>query len=145
PPSRVVTITFTGKGGGRYLDHTRWLREDTRECYASLIADEDLRVQWRLQWRATLAGRLLRSPAASTATAAGSVDGTAVRDSCDSADEEPGWGGTTVCRARLGLRSTGGLAARPEAAGLRLDLRGPAYASPGTPCELDIRNDQLVA
>src|SRR5581483_5964391 len=111
PRSRVVTITFTGKGGGRYLDHTRWLREDTRECYASLVADEDLRVQWRLQWRATLGGLTLRSPATSPSTAAGSVDGSAVRDSCDSADEEPGWGGTTVCKAALALRGSGGLAA----------------------------------
>jgi ABC-type glycerol-3-phosphate transport system substrate-binding protein len=28
---RRVEIRFTGQGGGRYLDVTRWLRDDTRD------------------------------------------------------------------------------------------------------------------
>jgi hypothetical protein len=76
---------------------------------------------------------------------AGSVDGTSVRDSCDSADEEPGWSGETTCQAALTFRSPGGLFARAERGGLRFRVRGPVYASPGSPCELDIRNDQLTA
>jgi hypothetical protein len=146
---RALTITFTGKGGGRYLDLTRWLREDTRECYARLTADEDLNVSWRLQWTTTLAaqstGYGFRKPAPAAKTIAGSVDGSAVRDSCDSADEEPGWGGTTVCKTDLALDSQGGAAFVRTANGLRVVLRGPVYKSPGTPCQLDIRNDQLVA
>jgi hypothetical protein len=146
---KTVRVVFTGKGGGRYLDHTRWLREDTRLCYASRLADEDLSVSWRLEWTATLvraAGGYALSKAAMVSSAiAGSVDGTSVRDSCDSADEEPGWSGETDCRASLGLRSSGSLSARASRGGLRLALRGPVYASPGSPCELDIRNDQLVA
>src|SRR3954462_4710368 len=114
-----VSITFTGKGGGRYLDHTRWLREDSRECYASLLADEDLRVQWRITWKGTLApgakGYLLRQPPRGNDTIAGSVDGSAVRDSCDAADEEPGWSGTTRCQASLDVHENGGLTARPAA------------------------------
>jgi hypothetical protein len=149
PKARAVQITFTGKGGGRYLDHTRWLREDTRECYASLLADEDLRVQWRIAWTGTLApgvkGYSLRRPARGNDSIAGSVDGSAVKDSCDAADEEPGWSGTTTCKTALDLHTNGGIAARAAGGGLRIIFRGPVYKSPGSPCQLDIRNDQLVA
>jgi hypothetical protein len=147
--ARTVTIVFTGKGGGRYLDRTRYLHEATRECYARRIADETLSVQWRIEWTATLVpgakGFVLRSPALRKDAIAGSVDGNTVRDSCDSAEEEPGWAGTSVCKSPLELHTNGALATRRTAAGLRLDLRGPKYKSPGHPCELDIRNDQLVA
>jgi hypothetical protein len=146
---KTVRIVFTGKGGGRYLDHTRWLREDTRLCYASRLADEDLSVRWRLEWTATLhrtaTGYALSKPTMVEPSITGSVDGTSVRDSCDSADEEPGWSGESTCRTPLALRSSGGLSARPQGGGLRFGLRGPVFASPGSPCELDIRNDQLVA
>jgi len=146
--ARTVHIVFTGKGGGRYLDHTRWLHEITRECYASRLADETLSVQWRIEWTATLVpgtkGYVLRAPARRTDAIAGSVDGSAVQDNCDSADEEPGWAGTTTCQADLDLHTNGGLSATRTTTGLRLDLRGPEYQSPGKPCELDIRNDQLV-
>src|SRR3954471_24241872 len=82
--SRAVQITFTGKGGGRYLDHTRWLREDSRECYASLLADEDLRVQWRIAWTGALApgakGYSLRRPARGHGSIRRSGAGSAGRD-----------------------------------------------------------------
>ena len=147
--ARTVHIVFTGKGGGRYLDHTRWLHEITRECYASRLADELLSVQWRIEWTATLVpgakGYVLRSPARRADAITGSVDGTAVQDNCDSADDEPGWAGTTTCQADLDLHTNGSVSATRTADGLLLDLRGPQYRSPGKPCELDIRNDQLVA
>ncbi len=53
--AQLVRVTFTGKGGGRYLDVTRWLRDDTRECYARRTADETVAVSWRLVWTARLA------------------------------------------------------------------------------------------
>jgi hypothetical protein len=147
--AQAVRIVFTGKGGGRYLDHTRWLREDTRLCYARRIADEDLSVSWRIVWTASLVsngtGYSLRGLRRGDSAIAGSVDGTSVRDSCDSADEEPGWSGSSVCRTSLGTRSDGALVPRTGSDGLALSLRGPDFTSPGTPCELDIRNDQLVA
>jgi hypothetical protein len=147
--ARTVQIVFTGKGGGRYLDHTRWLHEVTRECYASRLADETLSVQWRIEWTARLVpgakGYVLRAPARRIDAIAGSVKGTAVQDNCDSADEEPGWAGTSVCESDLELHTNGQLAATRTEGGLRLDLTGPRYRSPGHPCELDIRNDQLVA
>jgi hypothetical protein len=147
--ARPVKIVFTGKGGGRYLDHTRWLHEVTRQCYASRLADEDLSVRWRIEWTATLVsgaeGYVLRSPARRMDSIAGSVDGTAVQDNCDSAEEEPGWAGTSLCKSDLDLHTNGALSVTRTAGGLRLLLRGPKYKSPGHPCELDIRNDQLVA
>jgi hypothetical protein len=148
--AQTVRIVFTGKGGGRYLDHTRWLREDTRLCYARLLADEDLSVRWRISWtavlRRTAKGYALGKATRAESVVEGSVSGSAVRDSCDSADEEPGWSGETVCRSPLDTRSSGGISVtgRPGDR-LRIALRGPVYASPGSPCELDIRNDQLVA
>ena len=146
--ARPVTIVFTGKGGGRYLDHTRYLHEATRQCYASRLADETLHVRWRIEWTATLVpgaeGYALRAPARRTDAIGGSVDGTSVQDNCDSAEEEPGWAGTSACNADLELHTNGALTATRAAGGLRLDLVGPRYRSPGHPCELDIRNDQLV-
>ena len=134
PKAQAVQITFTGKGGGRYLDHTRWLREDTRECYASLLADEDLRVQWRIAWTGTLApgakGYSLRRPARGNDSIAGSVDGSAVKDSCDAADEEPGWSGTTICKTALDLHANGGLAARAVGGGLQDHLPRPGVQEP---------------
>ena len=101
--ARTVQIVFTGKGGGRYLDHTRWLHEVTRQCYASRLADETLSVRWRIEWTARLVpgakGYVLRAPARRNDAIAGSVDGTAVQDNCDSAEEEPGWAGTSSARA----------------------------------------------
>jgi hypothetical protein len=146
--ARTVQIVFTGKGGGRYLDHTRWLHEVTRQCYASRLADETLSVRWRIEWTARLVpgakGYVLRAPARRNDAIAGSVDGTAVQDNCDSAEEEPGWAGTSVCKSDLDLHTNGDLSVRKAAGSVRLELRGPKYKSPGHPCELDIRNDQLV-
>ncbi len=146
--ARTVQIVFTGKGGGRYLDHTRWLHEVTRQCYASRLADETLSVRWRIEWTARLVpgakGYVLRAPARRNDAIAGSVDGTAVQDNCDSAEEEPGWAGTSVCKSDLDLHTNGELSLRRAVGGVRLELRGPKYKSPGHPCELDIRNDQLV-
>jgi hypothetical protein len=146
--ARTVQIVFTGKGGGRYLDHTRWLHEVTRQCYASRLADETLSVRWRIEWTARLVpgaeGYVLRAPARRNDAIAGSVDGTAVQDNCDSAEEEPGWAGTSMCKSDLDLHTNGGLSVRRAVGGMRLELRGPKYKSPGHPCELDIRNDQLV-
>ena len=147
---QAVQITFTGKGGGRYLDHTRWLREDTRECYASLLADEDLRVQWRIAWTGTLApgreglltasprprqrlDRRLRRRLRGHATAA------------TPPTRSPAGAGRRSARPRSTCTRTAGSPPRAVAGGLRIDLRGPVYKSPGSPCQLDIRNDQLVA
>jgi hypothetical protein len=144
--SATVRIEFTGKGGGRYLDIARWLRDDTRECYARRTADETVSVAWKLVWTARLvakAGRWqLEAPARKASSIAGSVTGSAVRDSCDAAEEGPDWNGTSVCEHPLPVRSQGGIAL--SAAG-RLHVLGPAYGSPGSGCELEVRNDQLQA
>src|SRR5919206_3935521 len=88
----AVRIEFTGKGGGRYLDVTRWLRDDTRECYARRTADETVSVSWRLAFRASLVrtprGFRLRGLEASAPAAKGRIRGTTVRDGCDVADPD---------------------------------------------------------
>jgi hypothetical protein len=150
--AQLVRVTFTGKGGGRYLDVTRWLRDDTRECYARRTADETVAVSWRLVWTARLApggrGLTLVSVAPEKVTASGHVRGTSVRDSCDAAeDEEPGWAGSDRCDSVLPVGTKGRLTARTRAKGISLALRGPFYRGPALQqhCELDIRNDQLAA
>src|SRR5215831_3823143 len=111
--SADVRIEFTGKGGGRYLDITRWLREDTRECYARRTADETVSVSWNIVWTAKLVAKngrwTLVAPTRTAATVAGSVSGNAVRDSCDSAEQDPTWNGTSVCGDPLPAESLGGV------------------------------------
>jgi hypothetical protein len=143
-------VTFTGKGGGRYLDVTRWLRDDTRECYARRTADETVAVSWNLVWSARLVrtthGFALVDVAPKGGTRAGRVNGDSVRDSCDAAEEEePGWAGSDRCLSALPIRAPGRMSARPARFGIALTLRGPTYGGPGQPCELDVRNDQLAA
>src|SRR2546421_8353312 len=98
-PTRVQ-ITFTGAGGGRYLDITRWLRDDTRDCYARRTADETVSVSWRLAWTGSLvrtaSGLRLGALGSMQPAVKGSIRGTTVRDGCDVADPDvdQGWIGS---------------------------------------------------
>src|SRR5436305_2609677 len=142
-----VQITFTGAGGGRYLDVTRWLRDDTRDCYARRTADETVSVSWTLGWTGSLVrtsrGYAVRGLAPLRRAVKGSIRGITVRDGCDAADPEiaAGWVGSDKCVGALPVKLNG---AASVAAGV-LALRGPVYGSPPTPCELAVRNDQLAA
>ena len=147
---QAVQITFTGKGGGRYLDHTRWLREDTRECYASLLADEDLRVQWRIAWTGTLAPGA-KGYSLAAARARKRLDrrlGRRLRREGQLRRRRRGArlerDDDLQDRARPACERRRRRAARSAAASAII-FRGPVYKSPGAPCQLDIRNDQLVA
>src|SRR2546430_4364975 len=101
-PTRVQ-ITFTAAGGGRYLDVTRWLRDDTRDCYARRTADETVSVSWTLRWQGSLVrtsrGYALRGLARLRPAVKGSIKGTTVRDGCDVADPDvdAGWIGSGPC------------------------------------------------
>src|SRR5437588_7455331 len=90
-PTRVQ-ITFTAAGGGRYLDVTRWLRDDTRDCYARRTADETVSVAWKLGWKASVVrtanGLGLRALVPLRPAVKGSIEGKTVRDGCDVADQE---------------------------------------------------------
>jgi hypothetical protein len=146
----AVRIEFTGKGGGRYLDVTRWLRDDTRECYARRTADETVSVSWNLSWRASLvrtaSGVSIRSPSRLAGAIAGGVKGKTVRDACDAADSEldPSWVGSDRCVGPLPVQSRGGLGVTGRH-GRSLVFRGPVFGSAPSPCELSVRNDQLAA
>jgi hypothetical protein len=149
-----VRVVFTGKGGGRYLDVTRWLEDSTRECYARQTTDETLSVSWTISWNAQLVvrgkHRVLIPGARGNAQVTGGVQGTTVRDYCDEPDDGPGdvgpdWPGTTHCDGPLDVRSDGALLARRAATNRLLFFRAPQFGSPAEPCELRVRNDQLVA
>ncbi len=145
----LVRVVFTGNGGGRYLDVTRWLHDDTRECYARRTADEKVAVSWRLTWTvpviATSHGYTLGRPSQLGGAISGSARGASVRDSCDAAEEEPGWAGSDVCQKKLPTKSAGRVDVEATSVGTDLFFRGPIFGGPGKPCELEIRNDQLVA
>jgi hypothetical protein len=150
-PKRTVLITFTGKGGGRYLDVTRWLEDSTRECYARQTADETLSVSWTIQWYATIApnGRITATRPG-TRQVQGSVDGNSIRDFCDEPQEgltEVGadWPGTTVCNGPMAIAARGSVRGLLRKGQAWLHVQGPTYGSPPAACELDVRNDQLAA
>jgi hypothetical protein len=143
---------FEGAGGGRYLDVTTWLAEDTRECYARRTADETISVGWTLTWAATVVptsgGHRVVSRGPARATTNGAVTGEAVRDFCDQPEQfDPSWAGTTACDGPMPTIARGSLRAVPDRHTGRTTvvLRGPTYGSPPRPCELDVRNDQLAA
>jgi hypothetical protein len=148
----AVRIEFTGKGGGRYLDVTRWLRDDTRECYARRTADETVSVSWNLSWRASIVrtptGFALRNPSRLPGTIAGGVKGKTVRDACDgdatASELDPSWVGSDRCVGPLPVRTRGGLGVTGRH-GRELAFRGPVFGSAPHPCELFVRNDQLAA
>jgi hypothetical protein len=145
--ARRIEITFAGAGGGRYLDITRWLRDDTRDCYARRTADETVSVSWRLAWTGSLvrtaSGLRLGALGSMRPAVKGSIRGTTVRDGCDVADPDvdQGWIGSDKCAGALPVKRQGGAAVT----GRVLALRGPVYGSPPKPCELAVRNDQLAA
>jgi hypothetical protein len=142
-----VRVTFTGKGGGRYLDVTRWLQDAGRECYARKTADETLNVSWQVQWNTVITDSgALRATGAVQRAVQGSVIGSAVRDYCDEPQEGlaevgPDWPGATECTGPMGVQTQPLLRATRRT----LTLQGPAYGSPPKPCELFVRNDQLSA
>jgi hypothetical protein len=90
--ARRVEIVFTGTGGGRYVDVTRWLRDDTRDCYARRTSDETVAVSWKLSWSGSVVrtskGYVLSALVPARPAVAGSIKGTTVRDGCDVADDE---------------------------------------------------------
>jgi len=145
--ARAVQITFTASGGGRYVDITRWLRDDTRDCYARRTSDETVSVSWRLGWSASLVrtsrGYQLTRLAPASPAVKGSVRGTTVRDGCDVSDPDvdASWIGSDRCAGPLPVKRNGGAAVT----GGVLALRGPVFGSPPRPCELTVRNDQLAA
>jgi|GEM_PF-2378448 hypothetical protein len=145
--ARRVEIVFTGTGGGRYVDVTRWLRDDTRDCYARRTSDETVAVSWKLSWSGSVVrtskGYVLSALVPARPAVAGSIKGTTVRDGCDVADDEidASWIGSERCSGPLPVKLEG----RAELSRGVLALRGPIYGSPPEPCELAVRNDQLVA
>ena len=146
-----VRVSFTGKGGGRYLDVTRWLEDAGRECYARKTADETLSVSWQADWNAVVTDKgALRATGPLRRGVQGSVIGTAVKDFCDEPEEglaEVGadWPGATECTGPMGVAAQPYLRAVARGARPTLTLPAPTYGSPPKPCELFVRNDQLSA
>jgi hypothetical protein len=146
-----VGVSFTGKGGGRYLDVTRWLQDAGRECYARKTADETLSVSWQVDWNAVVTdGGALQVTGPLRRAVQGSVVGTAVRDFCDEpveglAEVGADWPGATECTGPMAVQAQPYARAAARGSRTTLTLQGPTYGSPPKPCELFVRNDQLSA
>jgi hypothetical protein len=147
----TVRITLTAKGGGRYLDVTRWLDDSTRECYARKTADETLSVSWQVEANMVITDDgVIVTGAPVRRTVQGSVNGTAVKDFCDQPQEglaEVGadWPAAEACNGPMQVHARPFVRAAKRGANTVLTLQGPAYGSPPKPCELFVRNDQLTA
>jgi hypothetical protein len=140
-----VSVAFSGSGGGRYLDTFRLTEQGgDNECYARQVADEDVSVSWTVRWAPGRAGARL-PPAESKVV--GSVTGTAVRDDCDNPEQaDPLWSGTQSCDGTLRVARAATLSLLPRSDGrLSITVHAPTFVAPPLPCDLDIRNDQLVA
>jgi hypothetical protein len=146
-----VRVTFSATGGGEYKDVFRLLTDVGRECYARNTEDQTLSLSWNLGWNAAVVegSRFqLRVTGRAVGEVAGSVTGTSVRDGCDEPDEaDPLWVGSDRCDGRLPVVRGGRLEpGRPGRDGSApLVLLGPHFGSLPAPCEMDVRNDQLVA
>lgn len=148
----TVRISVSASGGGEYRDLFRLLTEVGRECYARKTEDQTLSLAWNLSWNGSIVrdgpGYRLRVSAPDRRQISGTVTGTSVRDGCDEPDEaDPLWVGSDRCDGPLPVLR--GVALRPgkprRAGSTPLVLEGPRFGSPPPPCELEVRNDQLVA
>lgn len=150
PPVRGehLKVTFEGKGGGRYVDTFRLInQEEDNECYARKVVDETVTVNWSASWSAVSLAQPPRRLVSSASDAQGGVTGGDVRDGCDEPDEaDPLWVGSDLCDGVLPVIQHGRLSLEPRKSGrVLVSLTAPVFGSPAEPCELDIRNDQLVA
>jgi hypothetical protein len=141
----TYSVTFTGAGTEQHVDHQRNI-QDSGLCDSA----EHVTVNATLAWRASWGGfRIGRAPGAAVAGIAGSsAQGNDVKDACglDLSLAPPGWVGQTNCSAALVPAGSAALDARRTKTSLIVGVTAPPVAVPvGAGCELNVRNDQLIA
>jgi hypothetical protein len=146
PFAGSVRVVFQGSGGGRYVDTFRLVEQGgEKECYAREVADEMVSVSWTASWF----GSGFPWPgarAAARSVSGGSVTGSAVRDDCDNPEQaDPLWSGSDSCAGPLTEAGPATISVSPSGGRILVTVKAPAFAAPSTPCDLRIRNDQLIA
>jgi hypothetical protein len=141
----TYTVTFKGTGTEQHVDHQRNI-QDSGLCDSA----EHVTVNATLAWTASWGGfRIGRAPGAAAAAIAGSsAQGNDIKDACglDLSLAPPGWVGETNCSAALVPAGSAALDARRTKASLIVGLTAPPVTVPvGAGCELNVRNDQLIA
>jgi hypothetical protein len=141
----TYTVAFTGNGTEQHLDHQRNI-QDSGLCDSAEHVTVSATLAWTASWRGFRVGK--PAGAAVAGIAGSSAQGTDVKDACglDLSLAPPGWIGQTACSAALVPAGSPALEARKTKTALVLGLTAPPVAVPiGTGCELNVRNDQLVA
>jgi len=142
----TYTVSFTGSGAERQLDHQQNI-QDSGVCDSAEHVDVTANLAWSATWpglRAT--GKGIGS---GRSTIAGSnVAGSDVKDACgfDLSLAPPGWVGQKTCADTLLVSAAPELSVRKTATSLVLAVIAPSFAVPvGAGCSLNVRNDQLIA
>jgi hypothetical protein len=141
----TYTVAFTGNGTEQHLDHQRNI-QDSGLCDSAEHVTVSATLAWTTSWRGFRIGK--PAGAAVAGIAGSSAQGTDVKDACglDLSLAPPGWIGQTACSAALVPAGSPALEARKTKTALVLGLMAPPVAVPvGAGCELNVRNDQLVA
>jgi hypothetical protein len=141
----TYTVAFTGNGIEQHVDHQRNV-QDSGLCDSAEHVTVNATLAWTASWRGFRVGR--PAGAAATGIAGSSAQGTDVKDACglDLSLAPPGWIGQTACSAALVSAGSAALEARKTKTALVLGVTAPPLAVPvGAGCELNVRNDQLVA
>ena len=125
--ARAAAATSTTRAGC-----ARTRASATRACSPTRICACSGGSTGRARSRPVRRATRFASPRAPATRSPGSVDGSAVKDSCDAADEEPGWSGTTLCKTALDTahERRASPPGRRSAAACAIDFRGPVYQQP---------------
>lgn len=143
PPT--YTIVFTGSGTEQHVDHQRNI-QDSGVCDSAEHVTVNATLAWSASWRGFRVGK--PAGAATAGIAGSSAQGGDVKDACglDLSQAPPGWVGQTACSAALVPAGSPAIEARKTRTALMIGLTAPPLAVPvGAGCELNVRNDQLVA
>jgi hypothetical protein len=143
PPT--YTVTFTGAGTEQHVDHQRNI-QDSGLCDSAEHVTVSAALAWTASWRGF---RIGGPPGTAAAVIAGSsAQGNDVKDACglDLSLAPPGWVGQTNCSAALVPAGSAALDVRRTKTTLIVGVTAPPVAVPvGAGCELNVRNDQLIA
>jgi hypothetical protein len=141
----TYTIAFTGSGTEQRVDHQRNI-QDSGLCDSAEHVTVNAALAWTASWRGFRVGKPAGPAAAGIAGS--SAQGSDVKDACglDLSQAPPGWVGQTACSAALVPAGSPALEARKARTALVVGLTAPPLAVPvGAGCDLNVRNDQLVA
>jgi hypothetical protein len=145
-PPATYTVSFTGSGSERQLDHLQNI-QDSGVCDSAEHVDVTASLAWSASWKGLRSSGTGATPGASRTDGAAAT-GSDVKDACgfDLALAPPGWVAQSTCSTPLVVSGAPQLTVRKTATSLVLTVAAPPFAVPvGAGCSINPRNDQLVA